>query len=168
MESVLGIQSPEGNHENDRAPRSCHSNRQHTVLSYNSRRSRCYSSDSSRSSSCSTNSKSSKRGRERKAGGTSGTKTSNKLAVPEAMTPHQSPQQKQLKMADLEARATTPAPTGNKPLPCTRNRLSSQVFCIQMPEQDLLHLALQQTEAKMEGISGPQRSLSPLAREQQR
>ena len=142
MESVLGIQSPEGNHENDRAPRSCHSNQQHTILSDNSRRSRGYSSDSSRSSSCSTNSKSSKRGRERKAGGTSSTKTSNKLDVPEAMTPHQSPQQKQLKMADLEAHATTPAPTGNKPLPCTRNRLSSQVFRIQMPEQDLLHLAL--------------------------
>ena len=43
---------------------------------------------------------------------------SDRLDIPEFETPHESPQQKQLKqlkVADLEARATTPAPTGDEP-----------------------------------------------------
>ena len=98
MKSVLGIQSPEANREGDeRVSHSRCSDQQYTVLSNDSRRSRGYSSDSSWSSSHSTNSKTSKCQREGKAVRTSGTKTSNKLDVPEAMTPHQSPQQKQIK-----------------------------------------------------------------------
>ena len=54
--------------------------------------------------------------------------------MPEATTPHQSPQQKQLKMTDIEARAATPAPTGDEPLPHTGNLLNSQVSHVQMPE----------------------------------
>ena len=144
MENVLGIWSPKGKCENDgRTSHSRHNNQQHTVLSNDSRRSRGYSSDSSQSSSCSTNSKSSKCQWKHKAGRTSSTKTSNRLNVPKAMTPHQSPQQKQLKMTDLEARVTTPALTGDEPLPHPGNHLSSQVSHIQMPEQGLLCLALQ-------------------------
>ena len=45
--------------------------------------------------------------------------------------------------------------------------VGSQVVRPQMPEQSLLHSALQKTEARMEGVSQPQRSLSPLVREQQ-
>ena len=37
-----------------------------------------------------------------------------------------------------------------------------------MPEQSLLHSVLQKTEAKMEGVSHPWGSLSPLAQERQR
>ena len=106
MENVLGIQGSEGTREADKragSSRSCRSDRQHTVLSNDSCRSRGYSSDSSRSSSCSTNSKTSKHNQERKAGGMPSTKTSDRLNVPKVATPHQSPQQKQLKMTDLEA-----------------------------------------------------------------
>ena len=61
MKNVLGIQSPKGNCENDRrTPRSCRSDRQHTILSDNSRRSRGYSSDSLQTSSHPNNGKSSK------------------------------------------------------------------------------------------------------------
>ena len=144
MENVLGILSPKGNCENNgRTTRSFHSDQQHIILSDDSRRSRGYSSDSLWSSSCSTNGKSSKCRWEHKAGRMSSTKASNKLDVPEATTPHQSPQQKQLKMTDLEACATMHAPTRDEPLPYTRNHLSSQVSRVQMPEQDLLHSALQ-------------------------
>ena len=73
----------------------------------------------------------------------SGPKTSDRLDMPEVATPHQSPQQKQLKMADLEARATMLAPTGDELSSQPGNRMSSQVCCTQMPEQGLLRLALQ-------------------------
>ena len=112
MENVLGLQSPEGTREANRragSSRSHHSDQQHTVLSDDSCKSRGYSSDFSWSLSRSTSSKTSKRCQECKAGGTSSTRTSHQLDVPEVVTPHQSPQQKQLKMADLEARGTTPA-----------------------------------------------------------
>ena len=55
--------------------------------------------------------------RECKVGGTSDAKMSNKLEVPKATTPHQSPQQKQLKMTDLEAHSPMPAPMENEPSP---------------------------------------------------
>ena len=51
-------------------------------------------------------------------------------------------------MADLEARAAMPAPTEDEPSSRTGNRLSSEVSCVQIPEQDLLCSALKQTEAK--------------------
>ena len=63
MESVLGIQSPEGGCEADERgiiQHSHHSNRKHTILSDDSRRSCGYSFDSYQSSSWLTNSKSSK------------------------------------------------------------------------------------------------------------
>ena len=72
MENVLGIQSPEGTHGADKraeGSRSHCSDRQHTVLSDDSHRSRGYSSDSSWLSSCSTGSKTSKCHWEREAGG---------------------------------------------------------------------------------------------------
>ena len=95
MQNVLGIQGPEGSCEEDaKHPSSRHSEHQHTAFSNDGRRSKGYSSDSSRSSSHSTNSKTSKRQREHKAVGMSGVKLSSKLEVPEATTPHQSPQQK--------------------------------------------------------------------------
>ena len=55
-------------------------------------------------------------------------KTSNRLKVPEAMTPHQSPQQKQLKMADLEAQSAMPIPTTAASMPQLRHHMSSQVI----------------------------------------
>ena len=41
---------------------------------------------------------------------------SDRLDMPEVSMPCQSPQQKQLKMADLEAQGTTPAPAGQESL----------------------------------------------------
>ena len=135
MENVLGIQSPEGTHgadEKTEGSRSRHSDWQHTILSDDSHRSRGYSSDSSWSSSHSTGSKTSKCHWERKAGGSSSMKTSDRLDVPEIATSHQSPQQKQLKMMDLEARSATPAPTEDESLPQPRCHLSSQVVRVQI------------------------------------
>ena len=96
-------------------------------------------------------------------GGAMHTKSSDQLEVPETTTPHQWPQQKQLKISDLNARSMTPLLTTAASQP--GYRVSSQVVQPQMPEQSLLCSALQKTKVKMEGIGHPQRSLSPLARE---
>ena len=166
MENVVGIQSPKGTHgANKKAEgsRSCHSDWQHTVLSDDSCRSRGYSSDSSRPSSSLTGSKTSKCHRECKAGGSSSVKTSDRLDVLETATPHQSPQQKQLKMTDLEAQSAMPTPTEDESSPQPRCHLSSQVVCIQIAEQGVIHSAVQCTEARMEAVNDLPRSLSPLA-----
>ena len=158
MENVLGIQSPEGTHGADeKAEGSCshRSDWQHTVLSNDSRRSRGYSSDSSQSSSHLTGSKTSKCRQERKAGGSSSMKTSDRLDVPEIATPHQSPQQKQLKMMDLEARSAMPTPTEDESSPQPRCRLSSQVVHIQIAQQGVLCSAVQCTEVRMESRERP-------------
>ena len=84
------------------------------------------------------------------------------------MTPHQLPQQKQLKIADLSAQSAMPIPTTAAFMPQSGYCVSSQVTCPQMPEQSLLHSMLQKTEARMEGIGGQERSLSPLAQERRR
>ena len=167
MENVLGIQSPEGTHGTDEkaeGSRSRHSDRQHTVLSDDCCRSRGYSSDSSQSSSHLTGSKTSKRHLECKTGGSSSTKMSDRLDIPEIATPHQSPQQKQLKMMDLEAQSVTPAPTENESLLQPGCHLSSQVVRVQIAEQGVLHSTVQHTEVRMEAVNDPPRSLSPLAR----
>ena len=76
--------------------------------------------------------------------------------VPEIATPHQSPQQKQLKVMDLEARSAMPTPNEDESLP--------RVFVrIQIAEQGVLHSAVQCTEARMEAVNDLPRSLSPLA-----
>ena len=54
------------------------------------------------------------------------------------MTPHQSPQQKQLKITDLEVQSATPVPVEDEPTTDTSNWVSSQVSHAQMPEQELL------------------------------
>ena len=79
------------------------------------------------------------------------------------MMPLQSPQQEQLKIANLNACSMTPVPTTAASQPSYH--MSSQVVQPQMPKQSLLCSALQKTEMRMEGIGHPQRSLSPLARE---
>ena len=68
---------------------------------------------------------------------------------------------RKLKITDLNARSATPIPTtaASQPNYC----VSSQVIRAQMLEQSLLCSVLQKTEAKMEGVSHPQGSLSPLA-----
>ena len=146
MENILGLQSPEGTHEADRgagSSRTHHSDRQHNVLSNDSRKSRGYSSDSLWLSSRSTSSKTSKHCQEHKAGGTSSTRMSDWLDVPEIVTPNQSPQQKQLKMADLEAQGTMPIPTGDESSPRPGSCLNSQVVRVPLPEQGILPLAVQ-------------------------
>ena len=70
-----------------------------------------------------------------------------------------------MKIADLNARSTTPTPSTAVSQP--NYRVSSQVMWAQMPEQSLLHFTLQKTEVQMEGVSHPQRSLLALAWEQQ-
>ena len=82
--------------------------------------------------------------------------------------PHQWPQQKQLKMADLEAHSAMPVPTESKSTPQPGGCRSSQVFHVPLPEQGVLHSAVQCTEARMEGVNDYTRSLSPLARMRQR
>ena len=94
------------------------------------------------------------------------TRMSDQIKVPETTTPHQSPQQKQLKIADLNAHSTAPVPMTAASQP--NYHISSQVMRPQMPEQSLLHSALQKTEVQMEGVGHSQRSLSPLAWERQR
>ena len=131
MESVLGIQSPEGGNRSSEGcclPCSQCSDQQHTVLSDYSWWSYGYSSNSSQSSSRSTNS--SECQCECRTGGAMNTKSSDQLEVPETTTPHQSPQQKQLKTADLNAHSTTPVPTTAASQPSYR--MSSQVVWPQM------------------------------------
>ena len=96
------------------------------------------------------------------------TKTSDQLKVHETTIPRQSPQQKQLKMANLNAWSAMPVPMTAASMSQPGYRVSLQVTQVQMLEQSLLHLALQKTEAKMEGINHPQSSLSPLAWERRR
>ena len=69
---------------------------------------------------------------------------------------------------DLEVQSATPVPAEEEPTTHTSNQVSSQVSLAQMPKQELLRSALKQTESRMEGVSGPQHSLSPLARERWR
>ena len=95
-------------------------------------------------------------------------KTSNRLDVPEVATPHQSPQQKQLKMTDLEAQSVMPTPTEDESLPQPGRHLSSQVVHIQIAEQGVLRSAVQYTEVRMEAMDDLLRSLLPLARTQRR
>ena len=122
MQSVL-LASPQGDltEEECNPRRSRRSDKESTVLSDSSRRSRGHSSDSSRSSCRSTGSK-----RRHDLKGNS-SKDPDTLKVPESTTPRQSPHQKVIKITEPPSKSTTSAPT-----------VSSVVQLAEMPAQDLM------------------------------
>ena len=130
MQSVLPG-SPQGDPiEEESSPRRSRcSDKESTVLSDSSHRSRGYSSDSSRSSCRSTGSK-----RRRDPKGNS-SKDPDTLKVPESTTPRQSPRQKLIKMTEPPSKSTTSAPT-----------VSSVVQFAEMPAQDLMRARLNDME----------------------
>ena len=130
MQSVL-LGSPQGDpiEEENNPRRSRRSDRESTVLSDSSRRSRGYSSNSSRSSCRSTGSK-----RRRDPKGKQ-PKDSDTLNVPESTTPRQLPRQKLIKMTEPSSQSTTSTPT-----------VSSVVQLAEMPAQDLMRARLNDME----------------------
>ena len=130
MQSVL-LGSPQGDpiEEESNPRRSQRSDKESTVLSDSSHRSRGYSSDSSRSSCRSTGSK---RRRDPKGNPSKDTDTLN---VPESTTPRQSLRQKLIKMTEPPSKSTTLAPT-----------VSSVVQFAEMPAQDLMRARLNDME----------------------
>ena len=130
MQSVL-LGSPQGDpiEEENNPRRSRRSDRESTVLSDSSRRSRGHSSDSSRSSCRSTGSK-----RHRDPKGKQ-PKDSDTLNVPESTTPRQSPRQKLIKMTEPTSKSTTSTPT-----------VSSVIQLAEMPAQDLMRARLNDME----------------------
>ena len=138
MQSVL-LGSPQGDpiEEESRPRRSRRSDKESTVLSDSSRRSRGHSSDSSRSSCHSTGSK---RRHDQKVKPSEEPSTLN---VPEPTTPRQSPRQKQIKMTEPPSKTTTSTPT-----------VSSVVQFAEMPAQDHMRARLNDMERRITGVTG--------------
>ena len=139
MQSVL-LGSPQGDpiEEESNPRRSRRSDKDSTVLSDSSRRSRGHSSDSSRSSCRSTGSK---RHCDPKGKPSEHPDT---LKVPESTTPRQSPRQKQIKMTEPSSEVTTP----------TTPTISSVVQFAEMPAQDLMRARLNDMERRITGVTG--------------
>ena len=150
MQSVL-LGSPQGDpiEEESNPRRSRRSDRESTVLSDSSRRSRGHSSDSSRSSCRSTGSK-----RRRDPKGKT-PKDPDTLNVPESTTPRQSPRQKLIKMTEPSSKSTTSTPT-----------VSSVVQLAEMPAQDLMRARLNDMERRITGVTGE--PSPPLSRSRRR
>ena len=137
MKSVL-LGSPEGDPiEENRLRRSRQSDRESTMLSDGSRRSRGHSSDSSRSSCRSTGSKRRRDPKEKHP------KDSDTLNVPKTTTPRQSPRQKLIKMTEPHSQCTTSTPT-----------VSSVVQLAEMLAQDLMRAGLNDMEQRITGVTG--------------
>ena len=138
MKSVL-LGSPEGDpvKEENKPRRSQQSDKESTVLSDGSRRSRGHSSDSSRSSCRSTGSKRRHDPKERLP------KDPDTLNVPESTTPRQSPRQKLIKMTEPHSQSTTSTPT-----------VSSVVQLAEMSAQDLMRARLNDMERRITGVTG--------------
>ena len=141
MKSVL-LGSPDGGPitEESKPRRSRQSDKESTVLSDGSRRSRGHSSDSSRSSCRSTGSK---RRRDQKEKQNPEPQDLSQLNVPESTTPRQSPCQKLIKMTKSHSQPTTTAPT-----------VSSVVQLAEMPAQDLMRARLNDMERWITGVTG--------------
>ena len=150
MQSVL-LGSPQGDpiEEEGRPSRSRRSDRESTVLSDSSRRSRGHSSDSSRSSCRSTGSK---RRHDQKG---KPSKEVSTLQAPEPTTPRQSPRQKQIKMTEPSSKTTTLTPT-----------ISSVVQFAEMPAQDYMRARLNDMEKRITGVTGE--PSPPLSRSRRR
>ena len=138
MKSVL-LGSPEGDQpeEESKPRRGRRSDKESTVLSDSSRRSRGYSSDSSRSSCRSTGSKHRRDPKGKQP------KDSDTLNVPESTTPRQSLHQKLIKMMESRSQSTTTTPT-----------VSSVVQLAEMPAQDLMCARLNDMERWITGVTG--------------
>ena len=138
MQSVL-LGSPQGDPigEENNHRRSRRSDKESTVLSDSSRRSRGHSSNSSRLSCRSTGSKRrlDQKGKQ--------PKDSDTLNVPKSTTPRQSLRQKLIKMTEPPSKSTTSTPT-----------VSSVVQMAEMPAQDLMHARLNDMERRITGVTG--------------
>ena len=136
MQSVL-LGSSQGDpiEEESNPRRSQCSDRESTMLSDSSRRSRGH-----RSSWSSCRSTGSKRRHDPKGKSPKDPDTFN---VPESTTPRQSPRQKLIKMTEPPSKSTTSTPT-----------VSSVIQMVEMPAQDLMHSRLNDMERQITGVTG--------------